>query len=57
MKAILAKVLEFLKSIKLRWWIIYAVFAFLVYIHFLGLGGVVGMTVVLILLNEKIHEI
>jgi len=57
MKAILAKVLEFLKSIKLRWWIIYAVFAFLVYIHFLGLGGVVGMTVVLILLNKKIHEI
>jgi hypothetical protein len=47
----------FLKGIKLRWWFVYAGFAGLVYVHFLGLLGTIGMTVALVLLNKKIHEI
>lgn len=47
----------YIKSIKLRGWMLTALYAFLVYIHFLGFLGVVGLTVVFILLNKKIDSI
>lgn len=57
MKDIIAKVLAILKAFKFHWWIVYAAFAFLVYSHIFGLWGTVGMTVLLIILNGKIHEL
>lgn len=57
MKKFLDTVLAFLKRIKGWWRIIYIGFAFLVYIHFGGVIGAVGMTAALILCDALIHKL
>lgn len=56
MKEILTKIWATLKAFRIHWVAIYAAFAFLVYIHFLGFLGAVAMTVLLVVFNGKIHS-
>lgn len=57
MKEFLARIWAILKKFRFHWWIVYAAYGLLVYFHFLGFWGLVGMTVALILLNKKVHEL
>jgi hypothetical protein len=57
MKTLLTKVIAFLKTIKLRWWFVYILYAILVYVHLFGILGTIGMTVAIILLHNKIDAL
>jgi hypothetical protein len=57
MKKLFESIKSFLKRIKGWWRIVYAGFALLVYIHFLGILGAIVMTIALIVLDVQIHKL